>query len=80
MDENVIVKEKDFTKPLIQKIDSIIDDCNRDCHNKYFHTFDQICEYGLNFTNIDNNEMINFTISDKRMASFEINKKITVAH
>ena len=27
-----IVKEYEFDNPLIQKIDSIIDDCIRDCH------------------------------------------------
>ena len=50
MKENVIVKEYEFDKPLIQKIDSIIDNCIRDCHHKYFHTFDHICEYNLSFT------------------------------
>ena len=27
-----IVKEYEFDNPLIQKIDSLIDDCIRDCH------------------------------------------------
>ena len=44
MIKNVIVKENHFNKPLIQKIDSLIDNSIRDCHNKYFHTFDHICE------------------------------------
>ena len=35
-----VVKEYDFDKPLIQKIESIIDNYYRDCHNKYFHTFE----------------------------------------
>ena len=77
--ENVIVKEYEFDKPLIQKIDSIIDKCIRDCHNKYFHTFDHICEYNLNFTNITNNETVNFLISDKSMGMYELNKKLTIA-
>ena len=77
--ENVIVKEYEIDNPLIQKIDSIIDNCIRDCHNKYFHTFDHICEYNLNFTNITNNETVNFTISDKSMDKYEINKKLTIA-
>ena len=77
--ENVIVKEYEFDNPLIQKIDSIIDSSIRDCHNKYFHTFDHICEYDLNFRNITNNESVNFTISDKNMGLFELNKKITVS-
>ena len=77
MNENVIVKEYNFVNPLIQKIDSLIANSIRDCHNKYFHTFDHICEYDLNFTNITNNEIVNFTISDKCMGMFEVNKKIS---
>ena len=77
--ENVIVKEYEIDNPLIQKIDSIIDNCIRDCHNKYFHTFDHICEYNLNFTNITNNETVNFLISDKSMGMYELNKKLTLA-
>ena len=77
--ENVIVEEYEIDNPLIQKIDSIIDNCIRDCHNKYFHTFDHICEYNLNFTNITNNETVNFLISDKSMGMYELNKKLTLA-
>ena len=77
--ENVIVKEYEIHNPLIQKIDSVIDNCIRDCHNKYFHTFDHICEYNLNFTNITNNETVNFLISDKSMGMYELNKKLTLA-
>ena len=74
MNENVIVKEYEFIKSLIQKIDSIIDNCITDCHDKYFHTFDHICEYDLNFTNIGNNETVNFTISEKSMGLFDLNE------
>ena len=77
--ENVIVKEYEFDKPLIQNIDSLIDNSTRHCHNKYFHTFDHICEYNLNFTNTTNNETVNFTISEKSMGMYELNKKLTVA-
>ena len=77
--ENVIVKEYEFDKPLIHKIDSIIDNCIRDCHYKYFHTFDHICECDLNFTNISNNETVNFTISNKKMGLYELNEKLTIA-
>ena len=79
LNENVIVKEYEFDNPLIQKIDSLIDNSIRDCHNKYFHTFDHICEYDLNFTNITNNESVNFKISDKCMGMYELNKKLTIA-
>ena len=76
---NIIVKEYESNKPVITKIDSIIDNSIRDCHNKYFHTFDHICEYDLNFTNTTNNESVNFTISDKSMGMYELNKKLTIA-
>ena len=81
MNENqlTIVKEYDFDNPLIQKIYSLIDNSIRDCHIKYFHTFDHICEYDLNFTKTTNNETVNFTISDKYMGMFELNKKLANA-
>ena len=34
MNENVIVKEYEFDKPVFHKIDSSIDNCTRDCHNE----------------------------------------------
>ena len=81
MNENqlTIVKEYEFDNPLIQKIDSIIDNSINNCHNKFFHTLDHLCEYDLFFTNIGNNESVTFTISDKSMGVFELNKKITIA-
>ena len=69
MNENVIVEEYKFIKLPIQKIDSLNDNSIGDCHYKYFHTFDRICENDSNFTFIGNNETANFTISDKSMAS-----------
>ena len=73
------VKEYEFDKPPIQKIDSLIDNSIRDCHLKYFHTFDHECEYDLNFTNFVNNETANFTISDKCMGMYELNKNLAIA-
>ena len=80
MNENqlTIVKEYEYDKPLIQKIDSLINNSIRDCHIKYFHTFDHICEYDLNFTNTTNNETVNFTISDKCMGMLELNMKLAI--
>ena len=77
--ESFIVGESEFDNPLIQKVDSIIDSSIGDCHNKYFHTIDHIFEYDINCTNIGNNETVNFRIPDKSMASYELNKKLTVA-
>ena len=80
MNENEIylVKDYKFDKPLIHKIDSIIDDCYRDCHNKYFLTFKYVCIYDIKLTNVTNNEIINITISDRSIGLFEINKKLTL--
>ena len=86
MNEYVIVKEYEFDKPLIQKIDSIIDicirlsyNCHDNCHNKYFHTFDHICVYDINFKNTSNKETVNFTISGKSMSLYESSKRLTIA-
>ena len=73
--ENVIVREYEFNEPLIQKIDSIFDEFIRDCRHKCFHTFDPICEYDIQLTNIANIEIVNFTISARSMASYDLNKK-----
>ena len=79
MNENVIVKEFEFIKPLIHKIDSIIDNCCRVCHNKYFHTFEYICVYDIKLTTIGNNEKNILTISCKSMHLYDINKKLKIA-
>ena len=57
MNENqlTLVKEYEFDKPLIHKIDSINDNCYRDCHNKCYHTFVYKCEFDIKLTNISNN-------------------------
>ena len=80
MNENqfIVVKEYNVNNPTISEIDKMIDNSIRDCHNKYFHTFNYICENDLNFTNT-NNELVNFTISDKNMGMYELNKKLTLA-
>ena len=70
-----VVEEYKIDNPIIQKNDSIINKCYRDCHNNYYHTFEYECVYDLNFTNITNNEIVNFTISDKNLGMYELNKK-----
>ena len=79
VNELYVVKKYNFDNPPIQNINSIISECYKDCHHKYFHTFDFICEYNLNFTNTNNNELVNFTISDKSMGMYELNHKLTLA-
>ena len=81
MNENelYVVKEYKFNNPLIHKIDSIIDGCYRDCHNKYFHTFKYVCIYDITLTNTTNNEIITITISDESLSLYELNIKLTLA-
>ena len=79
MDENVFVKDYEFDNPLNQTVGSIIDNSIGDCHNQYFHTFDRMCENDVNFINITINETVSFTIFDKSMGLYELNKKLTLA-
>ena len=72
-------KEYEFENPLIQNINSIFDKCYRDCHNNHYHNFEYECVYNLNFTNINNNETVNFTISDKESTMYELNEKLALA-
>ena len=71
-----IVKEYDYIKPFIQKIHSIIDNCYRDFHINYFHTFKNRFLYKNNFTNIKKNEILHLPISDEGLVLYEINKKL----
>ena len=74
-----ILKEYEFGKLLIHKIDSIIDNCYRDFHKKYYHTFDYKCEYDIKLTKITYNEIIKITIPDESLGLYELNKKLTAA-
>ena len=81
MNENqlTIVRKYEINKTLFHKIDAITDNWYRDCHNKYYHTFEYEFEYDIKVTNNRNNEIANLTIVDKSMGLFEITKIITVA-
>ena len=59
MDENqlTIVKKYEIIKPLFHKVDAIVDSCYRDCHDKYYQTFEYEREYDIKLTNIRNNEI-----------------------
>ena len=74
-----IVKEYEFKNPLIQNIDSINNKGYRDCYNNYYITFEYECVYDLNFTNINDNETVNVTLSDKNLGMYELNKKLTLS-
>ena len=60
-----LVKEHEFDQPISQRIDSVNDNCYRDCQNKYFHTFEYICVCDNQLTNISHNEIVTLTIDDK---------------
>ena len=77
--ELYLVKEYNFVNPLIQKIDSIIDNSIKNCFEKYFHKFKYRLVYDIKFTNIANSETVNFTISDKSMGLYELNKKLDIS-
>ena len=62
---SIFVREYEFDKPLVHKIDSIFDKCIRDCHIKYFYTFEYKCVYDIKLTNTGNTEIVNLTIADK---------------
>ena len=69
MNENplTILEEYEIIKPLIHKMDSIIDNCIGDCQNKYFHTFEYKYVYDVKLTSISDNEIVNLTIAHKEM-------------
>ena len=81
MNENelYVVKEYKYNNPIITRTASIIGECYRDCHNRYFHTLKYVYIYDIKVTNILNKEVIKITISDESMNLFELNKKLTVA-
>ena len=70
MNESVNVKDYEFDNPLFYKKDSLLDKCIRDCNNKFYHTFDHICVYDIDLTNIINDEINNGTISDGSMSLY----------
>ena len=76
MNENqsTIAEKHEIIKPLIDKIDSIIDNCYRDCHNKFYKTFQNKCEQDTTLTINSNNETVNLTTADKSMNLYELKK------
>ena len=74
--ENLLtfVKEYEFIKPDIHKIDSLTDKCITDCHNKSFHTFKYRCIYNIKFTNIGNIEIVGFSIADEETNLYDLQK------
>ena len=80
LNESTVVKEYDLNEPDIHEKDFSLDDIIKDCRNKNFHTFEYRLAYEIKFTNISNNEAVNFTITHKSMEFntefYGLNKKI----
>ena len=74
-----VVKEYKFNKKDIHEIDYILKDVIKDCRINYFHTFEYKLVYNINFTNISNNEEVNFIITHKsnefKTEFYSLNKK-----
>ena len=75
-----VVKEYEFDKTDIHKIDYILNDVIKDCRKKYFHSFEYRIIYDLCFKNISNNEEVNFAVTHRSMEFktefYGLNKKI----
>ena len=65
--ELYLVEEYDFDNPLCSEMDSVLDGCFKDCHNKYFHKFKYECLFDFKFKKVAKNATINFTVSGKNM-------------
>ena len=75
-----VVKEYKFDKTDIHEIDYLLDGVIKDCRRNYFHTFEYKLVYDINFTNISNNEEVNFAVTHRSMEFktefYGLNKKI----
>ena len=77
--EKYFVKEYKLDNPLIIKIDSVLGNCYRNCHNICFHESKNECINVIKLTNIFHKETISLTISDKSRIVFDSKKKLTIA-
>ena len=73
-----IVKNYETNKSLVHKIDSIVDNCIRDFHHRYFHTFEYRCVYNNILTNTANNERNSLPVPDKSLGLCELNTKLKI--
>ena len=60
-------------------MDSVLDNCFKDCHQIYFHKFKYECRFDFKFKTNTNNEMIIFTVKGKNIDSYDLNNKFNVA-
>ena len=78
-DENGVFKKYEFHRPLLSEIDSIIDNCKRDCYYKYYQTHKMTLEYKINFTSKRNNGLHNLQTINIAVDSYELNEKLKIA-
>ena len=64
---SILVKIYEFDNPDNSEMFCIIDNCAREYHNKYFHSFTFKCIYDIEMTNGD---FVKGTISDKKLKNF----------
>ena len=69
-----IFRKYEIIKPPIHKIDFIIDNGFRDCHNQYFHRFESKCVYGNKLTILLKLKEIFQQFVIKNMKLFELKK------
>ena len=74
-----VVKEYEFHKPLLSEINSIIDNCKRDCYYNNYHKHKMTLEYHGSFTNERINEMFDLTISKIAVGQCELNERLKIA-
>ena len=55
-------------------MDSITDNCHRDCQNKYFQVSEYKCVHVIKIRNNKINGIVNLTIADKSMNLYELKK------
>ena len=59
----VVVKDYEFFKPNIFDVNYILNYTNKDCRNRYFHTFENRCLYHIKFRIITFNEEVFLSVT-----------------
>ena len=75
LNENNIVKECEFKKPVIDEVKYLLDKVNNECRNNFFHKFRNKCVYDIKCTNIINNEEV-IVILNNSHDSLKFNQNI----
>ena len=73
--EIYLAKEYKFGNSLCSAMDSILDNYFSHFHTIFSQKVKSECLYDIQFKNIANNELINFSVSGKNMDLFDLNNK-----